>query len=42
MAQEMSGNDGSTEITAAKTAADLAKTKAATQRTMKDYGSDNR
>jgi len=42
MAQELSGNDGSTEITAAKTAADLAKTKAATQRTMKDYGSDNR
>jgi len=42
MAQEMSGNDSKAEIANAKTSADLATTKAATQRTMKDYGSDNR
>lgn len=42
MAAELSGNDGQTEITAAGTSATLAATKAAQQRTMKDYGSDNR
>jgi len=42
MAQELSGNDSKAEIANAKTSADLATTKAATQRTMKDYGSDNR
>ncbi|WP_041741812.1 Flp family type IVb pilin [Collimonas fungivorans] len=42
MANELSGNDGSTEITAAGTAAKDATKKAATQRTMKDYGTDNR
>ncbi|AMO95451.1 hypothetical protein CFter6_2783 [Collimonas fungivorans] len=41
MAQELSGNDGKAEIGNAKTSADLATTKAGTQRTMKDYGSDN-
>ncbi len=42
MAAEMAGNDGKTEIDAAGKSADDASTKAATKRTMKDYGSDNR
>jgi len=42
MANELSGNSGQADITAAGTAAKDATTKAATQRTMKDYGSDNR
>ncbi|MEO6920607.1 MAG: pilus assembly protein [Collimonas sp.] len=42
MAQELSGNDSKAEIANAKTSADLATKNAATQRTMKDYGADNR
>lgn len=42
IAAEMSGGDGTAQITAAKTAAADAATKAETKRTMGDYGGNNK